>query len=221
MSYSMRINEQIVDISRLVPNPWNNNEQTDFMQQKLGNSLERYGQVAEVLVREKPDGSLEIIDGEHRWKELAAKGETQALVNNLGDVSEDDARLLTLVMNELRGNRNPSKLSRLLKSLQDSAEWSGITEVLPFTDIELENIMLIADDAPKLPKEKTGEGEGKPKAWVDIKIAVHQDEIVHVKDMMAEAKAKLGVSVEPDPALENGKLLKVLLGHGMVKDETA
>ncbi len=217
MSYEMRINEEIVDIDRLVPNPWNHNEQTEFMQEKLGNSLEMYGQVAEVIVREKPDGNLEIIDGEHRWKELVIQKEEKILVNNLGEVSDDDARLLTAVMNELRGNRNPSKLSRLLNSLKDSADWRDMTEVLPFTMIELENILAIADDLPKDPKPKgdgDGDGERKPTSWVDIKISVHQDAIPEVKGMMAEAKTKLGISSEPDEALENGKLLKVLLKHG-------
>ena len=223
MPYDIRINEEIVEISRLVPNPWNHNEQTPFMQEKLGNSLDAYGQVAEIIVREMPDGKLEIIDGEHRWRELVTKKEKQALVNNLGAVSEDDARLLTAVMNELRGNRNPSKLSRLLNSLKESADWGEMTDVLPFTEIELDNILALADDAPKVPKEKDGDGEGgkAPVAWVDIKVSIHQDEMPNVKAMMAEAKSKLGISAEPDEALENGKLLKVLLGHGVTSDEAA
>jgi len=222
MSYEIKINEQIVDTSRLRPNPWNYNEQSEFMQQKLGRSLDRYGQVAEIIVREKPDGTLQIIDGEHRYKELVAKSEPTALVNNLGEVSEDDARLLTAVMNELRGSRNPSKLSRLLNSLSGSTDWDEITQVLPFTEVELENLMAIADDAPKEPKEAVGDGDGKkPMAWVDVKVSVHQDHLDEVKTMMSQAKVKLGIGAEPDEALENGKLLKVLLKHGVVDHETA
>lgn len=223
MTYHTRINEEIVEVSRLRPNPWNHNEQTPFMQEKLGNSLDAYGQVAEIIVREMPDGILEIIDGEHRWKELVDKKEKQALVNNLGVVSGDDARLLTAVMNELRGNRNPSKLSRLLNSLKESSDWGEMTDVLPFTEIELENILALADDLPKAPKDKgEGAGEGiKPAGWVDIKISVHQDDMPQIKEMMVEAKEKLGVSAQPDEALENGNLLKVLLGHGVISDEAA
>ena len=223
MSYEMRIKEEKVDLARLAPNPWNHNEQSDFMQERLGRSLEKYGQVAEIIVREKPDGKLEIIDGEHRYRELVAKKATLALVNNLGEVSDDDARLLTAVMNELRGDRNPSKLSRLLNSLKGSIDWGEIAEVLPFTAIEMENILAIADDLPKPPKEKDGasEGDGKPTAWVDIKLSVHQDVMPEVKEMMAKAKTKLRITKEPDEALENGRLLKVLLGHGGGEHETA
>jgi hypothetical protein len=221
MPYEIKINEQIVEVSRLKPNPWNHNEQTEFMQSKLGKSLEAYGQVAEIIARENADGTLEIIDGEHRYLELVAKGESQALVNNLGAVSDDDARLLTAVMNELRGDRNPSKLSRLLNSLRDSEDWTDITDVLPFTDIEMENLLAIAGDLPKTPKEKVGDGEGKPIAWVDIKLSIHQDAIESVKAMMREGKTKLGISPEPDEALENGKLLKVLFKHGGATDGAA
>ena len=216
MPYDMRIKEEIVDLARLVPNPWNHNEQTEFMQQKLGKSLEAYGQVAEIIVREKPDGKLEIIDGEHRYKELLAKKAGRVLVNNLGPVSEDDARLLTAVMNELRGDRNPTKLSRLLNSLKTSAaDWTELTDVLPFTAIEMENLLSLAGDLPKAPKEPAdGDGEKKPTAWVDVKLMIHQDEMHVIKAMISKAKAKLKIEKEPDEALENGKLWKMLLGHG-------
>lgn len=220
MSYDIKIDEQKIPVSKLRPNPWNHNEQTEFMQQKLGASLTKYGQVAEIIVRETIDGTFEIIDGEHRYKELLALGEAEALVNNLGVVPDDDARLLTAVMNELRGTRNPTKLSRLLNSLKESPEWGDITEVLPFTAIELENILEIASDVGKFTKkdDSDGEGEAPPVAWVDIKLSVHQDIIDEVKSMMLTAKKSLGVSAEPDEALENGKLLKILLGHGVAHE---
>ena len=63
----IRINAIEVDTKDLVPNTWNYNEQTEFMQGKLGKSLEKFGQVAEILVRESGD-KYETIDGEHRYK---------------------------------------------------------------------------------------------------------------------------------------------------------
>ena len=216
MSYEYKINEQVVEIERLKPNPWNYNEQTDFMQEKLGNSLDRHGQVAEIIVRELPDGLLQIIDGEHRYKELVSKKTKKALVNNLGIISDDDAKLLTAVMNEIRGRRNPSKLSRLLKSLQESGDWMEIIEVLPYTAVELENILAIAADIPKESRAAKGDGgEDKPVSWVDIKVAVHQDVLDEVKALMVKAKKKLDIKSESHEALENGRLLKVLLGRGI------
>ena len=212
--FELRVNEEITDIERLKPNPWNHNEQSEFMQEKLGKSLELFGQVAEIIVREKDD-YLEIIDGEHRYLELIEAGETKVLVNNLGVVPDDDAKLLTAVMNELRGDRNPTKLSLLLNSLSETSDWDELIDVLPFTTVELDNLMKIASDIPKEPSKKTlGDGDGKPTLWVDMKVSVHEDEWSDVKELMRTAKTKLGVSKEPDEALENGRLLKILLGHG-------
>lgn len=212
--YNLRIKEEHVDIARLHPNSWNPNEQTDFMQQKLGASLDFYGQVAEILVREI-DGQLEIIDGEHRYRELLTKGVKKVLVNNLGEVSDDDARLLTVAMNELHGDRDPLKLSRVLNSLQKSANWGELSLVLPFGEAELENILQLSVDIPPVKKAPPEDGEkGTPTVWVDINLSILKEDLLQVKTWMLEAKKQLGIASEPDPALENGKLLKLLLGHG-------
>jgi len=216
VEYDLKIKEEQVDISRLKPNPWNPNEQTEFMQEKLGRSLDAYGQVAEIIVRESPDGQLEIIDGEHRYKELLAKGVKTVLVNNLGAVSEDDARLLTAAMNELHGDRDPLKLSRVLNSLQKSQNWDDISLLLPFTEIELDNLLQLSTDV--FVKKESGHEKdsdaGTPTAWVDIKLSIPKENLLQIKTWMADVKKQLGIASEVDLALENGKLLTVLLKRG-------
>jgi len=216
-----KTNEKIVSINTLDPNPWNPNEETDFMQEKLSGSLEAFGQVAEVLVRKLSSGRYEIIDGEHRWKRMKLSGATEILVNDLGTVSDDDAKMLTMVANELHGNRNPVRLAAILRDLEMEGNWKDIASIMPYNTIELENLLDIDPGIPEPPEfspshgkehEKTGGSDPfkTPKAWIDIKLSIHKDQYPDVEKLLKGAKENLGVKTKPDKALENGEILKKL-----------
>lgn len=210
-------NEIILDIDSLAPNPWNPNEESDFMQEKLGASLEKFGQVAEVLVRELPDGRYEIIDGEHRWKEMKAAGAEKILVNNLGKVTDSDAKLLTMAANELHGNRNPVKLAKILRDLEKEDDWKEIAAIMPYNEIEMSNLLDIDPDAEAPPEfgeppEKGKDGKAiDGRAWVDIKVSVRREQYPEIERHLAEAKKTLGIATRPDKALERGEILKKLV----------
>jgi len=216
-----KTDNKIVSIDDLEPNPWNPNEESDFMQEKLLGSLKRFGQVAEVLVRQKSSGAYEIVDGEHRWKQMKLAGATKVLVNDLGIISDEDAKMLTMVANELHGGRNPVRLAKILRDLEKEDNWADIVALMPYNSIELENLLDIDPKTPEPaafsspPTGKEGERTGgssssTPKAWVDIKLSVHRDQYPEVEKMLSEAKHNLGIETRPDKALENGEILKKL-----------
>ncbi len=214
----LKVDEKIIPIDQIDPNSWNPNEMADFMSEKLRMSLERFGQVAEVLVRQKPDGRYEIIDGEHRFREAKVLGETELLCNDLGVISDDKAKMLTLAMNELHGERNPVRLSKLLNTLHDGPEWDFLKEALPFTDLELENLFSLSVDKEDfdaagghVPEEKSG----VEKDWSDIKISVPEDGAEEFQKLLYKGKQMIGVEKMADPALENGVLLKELLARNL------
>lgn len=218
MAIKYRTNEMIVAISLLVPNSWNPNEETDFMQEKLSNSLERFGQVAEVLVRRLPSGDFEIIDGEHRWRQMAKAGATEILVNVLEDVTDDEAKMLTMVANELHGNRNPVRLAKILRDLEKESDWKEILALMPYNSIELTNLMEIDPDMPEPPEfsaERRKDSSAGPvdssKGWVDIKISIHHEQYPEVERMLEQTKKDMGISTRPDKALENGEVLRKLV----------
>ena len=217
----ININEMTVPVEKVKPNPWNPNEQTPFMRSKLKNSLKKYGYVSEVVTRELPDGTFEILDGEHRYDEARKLGAKEILINNLGAVPDDDARLITMAANEIHGSRNPVKLSIILNDLRAKPEWDGIKTDLPFSDAELNTFLSIKADAPPPPEFTAGAGPGSPppagpsggKSWIDIKISVHRDSIETVNTLLIHQIEKLGLKdASPDPALVNGMALKRLAG---------
>lgn len=207
----IKINCHTVPIDSLRANSWNPNEQGDFMRERLNRSLKKFGQCAEVICREAEDGVLEIIDGEHRWVEAKAAGATQIEVNNLGKVPADKARLLTMVMNELHGDRNPLKLSQLLNDLKNDLAWEAYEPILPFSALEMKNLLDMAGEGDAPPFEKKGSDGGDGGKWVDLKVMVDGDHLGEVLDMIELAKRSLKIEKRPDQALENGALLKSLV----------
>lgn len=138
--------------SALRPNPWNPNEMDEVTRGKVRASLERFGQVAEVLVRQvgpdnppgcgqRPVAGLEIIDGEHRWHQLRAAGAATAEVRNLGPVPDPEAKQLTVILNELNGAPSPARLGALLKELEAAGALPAAAEVLPYSESEVDRLM--------------------------------------------------------------------------------
>lgn len=140
----LRINVQNVPLESVYPNGWNPNQQSDFIFEKELLSIETHGFLDPILVREK-DGRFEIIDGEHRWKAATKLGSSEIAVNNLGEVSDQDAKQLTILMNEIRGRADSGLLSNLLKDLEQTMSLEGLQTALPFTKVEIENYLATAN----------------------------------------------------------------------------
>ncbi len=122
-----------VDISLIVPNRWNPNAQSKEMIQKGVQSVEKYGLLSFPLVREVA-GIYEIIDGEHRWKYAKELGYKTLQVENIGEISENEAKTLTILLNNLRGKDDVQKRAKILKQLNE-----GQLQLLPFTEEEIKN----------------------------------------------------------------------------------
>ena len=152
-------------ISSLVPSSWNPNIVSPDNEEKLRNSLQRHGFFKPALARELPDGSLEIVGGEHRVMAAKSIGYTHVPVVNLGKISDEKAKELCLLDNGRFGNDDTLQLAALLSSL-DSIE--DLSSFMPYSDADFQSIFSstsialdeldIPDDephAPSLAKEKT------------------------------------------------------------------
>src|SRR5678815_835638 len=98
----------------------------------------------------------QIIDGEHRWRAgkdhgacvRAPKGGgwerhggLQLLpITNLGDVPDEEAQQLTIVLNETRGTYDPKKMGALLVDLIAIKPLAALTNVLPFDKARIEEL---------------------------------------------------------------------------------
>ena len=164
------------------------------------------------MVREIEDG-YQIIDGEHRFVEMKELGATMIAVVSLGHISDGKAKMLTMVLNEVHGNRNPVLMSNLLNELKLEADWDRTQLLLPLTDSEIEALLAISvEDPEEGGKKKRDRREPAPSTgWIDLKVRVHSDEYPEIEKLIGKRKAELGVEKKPDPALENGILFKELI----------
>lgn len=163
-----RVKLQWVEPSELRPNRWNPNVMDPDMLAKARASIHKFGFVDPVTVRDTEAG-LEIVDGEHRWQ-IAVDDEMGAIpVMNLGVVTDSIARQLTVVLNETRGQPDPTRLGDLLKTLMATETKDHLLSLLPYTREALDRLTGLpsltweALDRPQRPQLPTE----RPSAWVE------------------------------------------------------
>jgi len=122
-----------IDPNLLSPNPWNTNIVSPANEEKLETSIDRLDLVMPVIVRSLEDGTIEIVDGEHRVDVAKRKG-LDVPILNLGEISDNKAKEIGLVANERYGADDSLKLAELLSELGDQDELSSF---LPYSDAEL------------------------------------------------------------------------------------
>jgi hypothetical protein len=87
----------------------------------------------EVVTNLDPE-HYEIIDGEHRWRAAKELGLTELPCWNLGLIDDADARELTVVLNETRGQPDQERLRTLLKDLVARRGGdAAVRDILPFS----------------------------------------------------------------------------------------
>lgn len=126
-----------VDIDKVVPNRWNPNIQEKAIFEKQKKSIDELGFLGSILVRRINHTACdyEILDGEHRWKAAKEQGYTQIQVECfIDDLSDSDAQLLTILLNNLHGKDDVFKRAKILEALSERQ-----LQLLPFTQEEIEH----------------------------------------------------------------------------------
>jgi ParB-like chromosome segregation protein Spo0J len=123
---------RLVDTDQIVFNAWNPNQMSQAMYEKALESIRRFGFIDPVTVRDIGDDMFEAIDGEHRVRAARELRIRQIPIWDLGRVDDDDARELTIVLNETRGTPDRAKLAALLQDLAKRREEVQMRTLLPF-----------------------------------------------------------------------------------------
>ena len=128
----------MVPIDKIMPNRWNPNYQDKRVFEKQKKSIRELGMLGSILVRKIDNHTFcdyEIMDGEHRWKALKEEGSVECPVEVIkGEVSDGDAQLLTILLNNLRGKDDIFKRAKILQVLNENQ-----LQLLPFTEREIEH----------------------------------------------------------------------------------
>lgn len=136
-------------------NPWNSNKVSRENLEKLKKSLSSLGSFKPIIVRQLGDKSYEILAGFHRVEAAKELGWSEIEVKNLGLLTDQKAKEISLIDNTRYGNDD----SELLEQLINSMDTELISVALP----ELENLELpeleepLSDFEEKV-RESTDEG---------------------------------------------------------------
>lgn len=133
----MHFEQLNLDPKVLLPNPWNTNVVPPENEAKLENSIKRFGMFKPVIVRQLPNGSHQILGGQHRAAIAARLGLATIPVMNLGVIPDDRAKEIGLVDNGRFGQDDTLRLADLLKDLPSADELSSF---MPVTDEDLSAI---------------------------------------------------------------------------------
>jgi len=137
--------EKVLPIdSALRPNPWNPNVQSKASFEKLTESIRRFGFSQRVVVRPF-EGGYQIIDGEHRWRAAQTLRMTEVPAVDVGDVSDETAKQLTIIFNELSGSPDQVRLAELLRDLSETVPLEDLRAVMPFPDREIDVLISAVD----------------------------------------------------------------------------
>jgi len=126
-----------IEVEKLRPNPWNPNRMSDEMFHKLKEYVKREGMVEPIVVRPQADG-FEILGGYHRWlicKELGYARVPCVVV----ELDDRRARILSVNLNELKGQSLPHLLAELIHDLSKEVTLEDLETQLPYSTAELKD----------------------------------------------------------------------------------
>jgi ParB/RepB/Spo0J family partition protein len=123
--------------TELASNPWNTNVVSPENQQKLEESVKRFGMFKPIVVRETDDG-LQIIGGQHRWEAAISLGHAEVPVINLGRISDRKAKEISLVDNGRYGADDTLQLAQLLEEIGVGAD--ELSSFMPYSESDFASI---------------------------------------------------------------------------------
>lgn len=183
-----------IAVGHLEPNPWNPNRMPKEMRAKLRAYVEREGFVEPLVVRAKEEGRYEILGGEHRWRVAQDLGyETVPCV--VVDLDDRRAKILSINLNELKGQSVPDLLAELVHDLSRETSLEDLATQLPYdlTDLrDLTDLLKIPDGLDLQLEEEADAVEQERMKVMSFPLSPEQHGIV--EDALESAKKTVGPS---------------------------
>jgi hypothetical protein len=135
------------EISLLRSAPWNYKEPgTPEMLAKLAASIAHDKSAGVLAVREMPDGTLEVIDGNHRFEAVQSLGWTRVPVENFGLISQAEAIVVAQRRNFQWYHDDSTKLALLMKEVVlPEISLDELEAFMPQSRAALENLARMTD----------------------------------------------------------------------------
>jgi ParB-like chromosome segregation protein Spo0J len=191
-----------IKVSELIPASWNYKKKDKFLQEKLTKYLKEDGQIINLVVREMTTGQYEVIDGNHRLESLKEAGIDDVWVYNVGVIDQNEAKLLSIKLNELKFDYDEDELASILNDLKfdDNVDFD-----VPFTEEKLDYLDSLVEDMEEGLEDNVEQEmiDGMPKDALDY----NDGEIDIIKDEPEEKRAKKKSDIKGETAPDTEYLL--------------
>lgn len=192
---SLRV--QDLPVESLEPNPWNPNRVPEGMYRKLRAYIEREGFVEPLVVRSAgTDGHYQILGGFHRWQ-IARELGHPTVPCVVVDVDDQRAKVLTVNLNELKGQSVPALLAELVHDLSKEISLDDLASQLPYDVSELEDLtdLLRIPDGLEAQLEAEAERMERERPHV-LSFVVSAEQMALVEEAVEAAKGKVAASTK-------------------------
>lgn len=152
-----------IDISFLVAAKWNYKTNNPDLSAKLRENIKRNGQIENLLVRRLDTGFYEVVNGNHRLEVMHELGMKRVFVFNLGDITDNAAKRISIETNETKFTTDNIRIAELFKEMQVDFTPDELATTMPFSTQEIENFnkLLDFDWSPTQTNDGGGDGGGK------------------------------------------------------------
>lgn len=214
-------------VEALRANGFNTNFVSPDNEHKLDASIRRFGVFKPIVVRQVKTLSLEpdyeIVGGQHRWESAGRCGFAKVPVMDLGPISDQEAKEISLADNARYGADDALALSELLQSLGSVED---IQEFLPFSEIDVQALFSASDialddlvldenfDGEKTPGEPEEPAAAKiPKTHTVMRFKISNEDAERLTASISKTQARFGYSTS-DQLTNAGDALIHLLYAG-------
>ncbi len=147
-----------VPLDRLEPHPANANVMPEHLLAKLTSHIRATGLYPPLIVRrmhgDDRSPRYQILDGHHRAIALRRLGKDPARCE-VWDANDEQAAMLLLTLNRLRGEDDPHRRGELLTALSLTFEMDELESMLPDNRERIERLMALTQPPPSAPPLET------------------------------------------------------------------
>lgn len=162
-----------VRAGELQPNPWNPNKMPKRKFEALKASIAAEGYLGGIVTRQLDDGSLQIVEGEHRWRALIDVFGVDHVVDvTVADMTEVQAKLNTLALNRIRGEHAPVAEALVMSDLL--AKGMSVKDLetrLGMPQDQVEDLVALLGEDPPTPQDRV------PMVTIEIALFREQNEV--------------------------------------------
>lgn len=152
---------KVLPVEKLVKASWNYKTDDPVLLEKLKANIKRNGQVENIIVRKLDTGFYEVVNGNHRFSALVDLEITEAVVFDLGKISDAQARRIAVETNETKFETDNIKLAEVIKEItEEFVDLDALSETMPYTPEDIDNFnRLLTFDWDQYQGDSTEDGD--------------------------------------------------------------